>query len=89
VKLASAFVLQFLFFATPVIYSIDAVDNRWKLLLFLNPLTFIVENMRRVTIEGRGLILWQLAAEMLGVLGLYFVIYRIFTRIERAFADVI
>jgi lipopolysaccharide transport system permease protein len=89
VKLASTFVLQFLFFATPVIYSIDAVDNRWKLLLFLNPLTFIVENMRRVTIEGRGLILWQLAAEMLGVLGLYFVIYRIFTRIERAFADVI
>ena len=48
VKLASSFLLQFLFFATPVIYSIDAVDNRWKMLLFLNPLTFIVENMRRV-----------------------------------------
>ena len=51
VKLASNFLLQFLFFATPVIYSIDRVDNRWKTLLFLNPLTFIVENMRRVTIE--------------------------------------
>ncbi len=89
VKLASTFLLQFLFFATPVIYSIDAVDNRWKMLLFLNPLTFIVENMRRVTIEGRGIILWQIAAEMLGVIVLYLVIYQIFTRIERAFADVI
>lgn len=89
VKLASTFLLQFLFFATPVIYSIDAVDNRWKMLLFLNPLTFIVENMRRVTIEGRGIILWQFGAEMLGVLILYLAIYHIFTRIERAFADVI
>ena len=89
VKLASNFLLQFLFFATPVIYSIDAVENRWKMLLFLNPLTFIVENMRRVTIEGRGIILWQIGAEMLGVIALYLLIYQIFTRIERAFADVI
>ncbi len=89
VKLASTFLLQFLFFATPVIYSVDTVDNRWKLLLFLNPLTFIVENMRRVTIEGRGVVLWQFGAEMLGVLLLYLAIYQIFIRIERAFADVI
>lgn len=89
VKLASTFVLQFLFFATPVIYSVDAVDNKWKMLLFLNPLTFIVENMRRVTIEGRGIVLWQMGAVMLGVIILYIIIYQIFTRIERAFADVI
>jgi ABC-type polysaccharide/polyol phosphate export permease len=89
VKLATTFLIQFLFFATPVIYSIDAVSNKWKLLLFLNPLTFIVENMRRVTIEGRDIVLWQMLAEMLGVVVLYLIIYRIFIRIERAFADVI
>lgn len=89
VKLATTFLIQFLFFATPVIYSIDAVDNRWKYLLFLNPLTFIVENMRRVTIEGRGIVLWQFGAELLGIAVLYVVTYRIFIRIERAFADVI
>lgn len=89
VKLASTFLLQFLFFATPVIYSVDTVDNRWKLLLFLNPLTFIVENMRRVTIEGRGVVLWQIGAEMFGIVLLYLAIYQIFIRIERAFADVI
>jgi ABC-type polysaccharide/polyol phosphate export permease len=89
VKLASMFLLQILFFATPVIYSIDAVANRWKFLLFCNPLTFIVENMRRVTIEGRGVVLWQMALVTVGILLFYLVIYRIFTRIERSFADVI
>jgi len=48
-----------------------------------------VENMRRVTIEGRDIVLWQMLAEMLGVVVLYLIIYRIFIRIERAFADVI
>jgi len=89
VKLASGFIVQFLFFATPVIYSIDAVDNKWKLLLFLNPLTFIIENMRRVTIEGRGIVLWQLALETVLIFVFYLVVYKIFIRIERAFADVI
>jgi len=89
VKLASMFLLQIIFFATPVIYSIDAVDNRWKLLLFCNPLTFIVENMRRVTIEGRGIVPWQMALLATGIVLLYFVMYRFFTRIERSFADVI
>jgi ABC-type polysaccharide/polyol phosphate export permease len=89
VKLVTTFLIQFLFFATPVIYSIDAVESKWKLLLFLNPLTFIVENMRRVTIEGRGIVFWQLGAELLGIILLYWVVYRIFIRIERAFADVI
>ena len=89
VKLASGFIVQFLFFATPVIYSIDAVDNKWKLLLFLNPLTFIIENMRRVTIEGRGIVLWQLAFETVLISVFYMVVYKIFIRIERAFADVI
>jgi len=89
VKLATTFLIQFLFFATPVIYSIDAVGNQWKYLLFLNPLTFIVENMRRVTIEGREIILWQFAIEAIGVVLLYQIVYRVFIRIERAFADVI
>lgn len=89
VKLASAFIVQFLFFATPVVYSIDTIEDKWKMLLFLNPLTFIVENIRRVTIEGRSLVLWQLGLESLLIMIFYIIVYRIFTKIERAFADVI
>lgn len=89
VRLATSFMLQIWFFFTPVIYSIDTVDERWKFFLFLNPLTFIIENMRRVTIEGRGLVSWQLGLESLFVVALFLVMQRIFTKIERAFADVI
>ncbi|RMH47015.1 MAG: ABC transporter permease [Gammaproteobacteria bacterium] len=89
VKLASNFIIQFLFFATPVIYSIDQVQTRWKLILFLNPLTFIVENMRRVTIEGRSVVWWQFLVEAILVGVFYWLVCKIFIRIERAFADVI
>ena len=89
VKLASNFILQLLFFASPVIYSLDRVELRWKALLIINPLTYIIENMRRVTIEGRGIILWQFVIEFLFVMLFYALVYKIFTRIERAFADVI
>jgi len=89
VKLASTFVIQLLFFATPVVYSIDHVDSHWKFILFLNPMTFIVENLRRVTLEGRPVVIWQFLVEAVIVCALYVVIYKIFVRIERAFADVI
>lgn len=89
VKLASSFIIQFLFFATPVIYSTDTIAGKWKLLLYLNPLTFIIENMRRVTLEGRAVVLWQLFLEGVLVVGLYVLVYKIFTHIERSFADVI
>lgn len=89
VKLASNFIIQFLFFATPVIYSVDQVQTHWKLVLFLNPLTFIIENMRRVTIEGRAVVWWQFLVEAVLVGVFYWLVYKIFIRIERAFADVI
>ena len=89
VKLATAFLMQLWFFFTPVVYSIDTVEVRWKYLLFLNPLTFVIENMRRVTIEGRGIVVWQLCLETLFVMVLFALMQRIFIKIERAFADVI
>jgi homopolymeric O-antigen transport system permease protein len=89
VKLATTFLLQLWFFFTPVIYSIDSVDARWKYLLFLNPLTFVIENMRRATIDGRGIVIWQFCVETIFVMALFAVTQLIFMKIERAFADVI
>jgi len=89
VQLAIQFVVQLWFFATPVLYSIDRVSMKLKLLLFLNPLTFIVENMRRCTVEGRGVVLWQFALVTALIIAAYLLAYRFFIRTERAFADVI
>ncbi len=89
VKLATGFVVQLWFFATPVFYSIDKVSLKLKLILFLNPLTFIIENMRRCVVEGRGVILWQFALELSLTILLFFAAYRYFIITEKKFADVI
>lgn len=89
VKLASGFLVQVWFFASPVFYSIDTMSLKIKLVLFLNPLTYIIENFRRVLIEGRGLVPWQLAIEAAFVICLFIISYRLFIKFEKVFADVI
>lgn len=89
VKLASGFLLRLWFFATPIFYSIDKIDLKYKLVLFLNPLTYLVENFRRVLLEDRGVVIWQLGVETIFVIALFVISYKIFIKFERSFADVI
>jgi ABC-type polysaccharide/polyol phosphate export permease len=89
VGLASGFFIQLLFFISPVWYSIDHLNTKLKLILFLNPLTFIIENIRRCTLEGRDVILWQFLFVTLIICVFYVLSYKLFTRIEKNFADVI
>ena len=89
VKLATNFMLKIWFFCTPVFYSIDKVSLKLKFLLFLNPLSFIVENMRRCVLENRGVILWQFLIFAIFVVLLFEGCYKVFIKTERKFADVI
>lgn len=41
------------FYATPIIYPIEMVEWKYQKLLFINPITFIVEYSKRVMVEGR------------------------------------
>ena len=89
VRLASGFLLRLWFFATPVFYSIDSLSIKVKSILFLNPLTYIVENLRRVLIEGRSVVPWQFFIEAVFIIILFMASYKCFIRMERSFADVI
>lgn len=89
VKLASTFLIQLLFFLSPVFYSIDRLPLKLKLLLFVNPLTFIIENMRRCVIEGRGVVLWQFVLISTFIWIFFQLSYRFFLKTEKRFADVI
>ncbi len=89
VKLASGFLMQLWFFLSPVFYSVDKLSIKLKLLLFLNPLTFIIENMRRCVIEGRGVVWWQFLLVSIFVVVLFHLTYKLFLVTERKFADVI
>jgi lipopolysaccharide transport system permease protein len=89
VKLATGFLIQAWFFASPVMYSIDQLNIKFKMILFLNPLTFIIENMRRCVLEGRSIVLWQFAFVGVIIAIFYFLSYKFFIKTERDFADVI
>lgn len=80
---------QVLMFMTPVFYPVDAVPERFRWLLQLNPLTSLVENARRVTVQGLlpdwpALGISFLIGSLATVVG-----YAWFASTKRAFADVI
>lgn len=89
VQLASGFLIQLWFFMTPVFYSVDKVSVNMKVLFFLNPLTFIIENSRRCLFEGRPVVLWQYLLMFIFVLIALKLSYAFFTKMEKRFADVI
>ena len=82
-------VLQVLFFATPIFYPINAVPERFRAVLEMNPLTVFIEQARNVFLDGRmpdWLFLGLAALVSLIVLqfGYYF-----FVKTKRGFADVL
>ena len=78
-----------LLFLTPVFYSIDAVPATLQGLLLLNPLTFVVEQLRLVLFSGE--------APRWGGLAAYFALsslfawmsLAVFRRVQPAFADLV
>lgn len=84
-----AVVMQILFFATPIIYPLSAVPESVRFLLYLNPLSFIVNYFRRVIIYGQmpdwgQFSIITLLSGVICVLG-----YIWFMKSKKTFADVV
>jgi lipopolysaccharide transport system permease protein len=82
-------ITSILLFLAPVFYPISALPKNYHILLHLNPLTFIIEEARKVVIWGRGpdfigwLIYFTLSLAVLSF-GFWW-----FQRARKGFADVI
>ena len=80
---------QMLLFLTPVFYSIDAAPVQIQVLLRLNPLSFIVEQLRAVLFFGNGPDLLGLAFYFgLGSIFAYCALL-LFRRLRPSFADMV
>ena len=78
-----------LLFMSPVFYSASSLPDNFKTLIFLNPLSFVVENSRKVLIYGQmpdllGLLIYSLIAVFIAYTG-----YSSFKKIRPGFADVL
>lgn len=89
VNLAINFLVQLWFFATPIFYSTDKVPDKFRIILFLNPLSFIVVNIRRCLVEGNTVIWWQYLIMLAIIVSIAVISYKFFMITERKFADVI
>ena len=88
VRHALPFVLQIWMFITPIIYPLEVVPEKWRWLMFLNPLTGIVEGLR-ACLTGRGFDWPALSISAFVTLAALFAAAYAFQRIERSFADLI
>lgn len=78
-----------LLFISPVFYPVDRLPGIWQKLIYLNPISFIVDQMRSIAIYGEqpnwlGLLIYTLIALCVAWFGLF-----IFQRLRAGFADVL
>jgi len=76
-------------YATPIIYPVELVPERFRTLYFLNPLASIIDGYRRVLLTGETPRLEALAVGAAVSLALLVTGYVFFKRAEPVFADLI
>jgi lipopolysaccharide transport system permease protein len=88
VRYALPFCIQLWMYATPIIYPISFIPERWRWILVLNPLTGIIDGYRSA-LFGRPFQFCEFVVST--ILTLLFLVYAVysFKRMERDFADVI
>ena len=79
--------LQLLFYATPIVYSLDIIPERFRWILKLNPMTYIIEGYRDIFYYKQ----MPAVKEILIVLAVGVIVaiigYNIFNKLQKKFAE--
>jgi len=89
VRYAIPFLIQIWMFASPIIYPVSLLPEKWRWLLKLNPLTGIIQNFR-IALFGNQAFDWKslgVSAAVTAVVLLYASLS--FRRMEKHFADIV
>ena len=89
VKYIVPLAIQLLFFASPVMYSIDRVPARLRTWYLLNPIAVVIDGFRRAIIHGADPELGPLAVSAVSAVACFILAYVYFKRLEDRFADLI
>jgi lipopolysaccharide transport system permease protein len=88
IRHALPFVLQLWMFVTPIIYPVTVISEKWRWLMYLNPLTGIVEGIRS-SLTGRSFNWTAIAFSAAITLFTIPLAIKAFQRTEKSFADLI
>ena len=83
------FGVQLLMFATPVIYPVSAVPEKYRWIVSLNPLSPVVEAFRNGFLGGGTVTVGQLAVSVGVMVAILVVGLMLFSRVERTFMDTV
>ena len=89
IGIAMPLLLQLWMFGSPVVYSFAQVPQRFRALYVLNPMSGIVDNFRRVLIEGIGIDASTLSVSAIATLIILPAAYLFFKQREATVADII
>ena len=81
--------LNMLMFLSPIFFPVSALPERWQPILSINPLAVIIEQTRRVTIQGLNPQPLYIVAGITASLAVCEISFRVFQKSKRAFADVL
>jgi lipopolysaccharide transport system permease protein len=89
VRYAIPFLMQFWMFASPIIYPVSMLPQKWRWAVILNPLTGIIQNFRVATFGNQPFEWNSLAVS--AIITVIVLIYSalLFRRMERHFADIV
>ena len=88
-RYAIPFAIQLLLFATPIIYPVSMVPEKFRWLVALNPLSGLIEAFRYALVPSRA-IDWELLWLSIGITAVLFVAgVAYFKRAEKVFADIV
>jgi lipopolysaccharide transport system permease protein len=89
IRYALPFLIQLWMFASPIIYPASMMPQKWRWVLWLNPLSAIIEGYRAALL-GRTTFPWS-ALALSGLITLAVLVYSAysFRRMERTFADIV
>jgi lipopolysaccharide transport system permease protein len=89
IGVAMPLILQIWMFATPVVYPLSAVPQRLQAYYALNPMVGVIENFRRVVLQGVGPDFYSLGVSAAIAALLLPLAYLYFKHVESTMADII
>lgn len=78
-----------LMYISPVFYSLDAVPSQFKAIAIINPLTYIIENARRVCLYGYNISITYFVCSICIAAIIFAIGELVFKRVKDGFADML
>ena len=79
--------LQLLFYATPIVYSIDTIPEQFRWILNLNPMTYVIEGYRNIFYYQQMPNIGQILAVIAFGIIVTIIGYTIFNKLQKRFAE--